>query len=260
MFYLVLRDRRSVALANIRACFPELGDQAQRRLCREHFAALGMTAFEVAMTWWAPDEKLEPITKLVGTEHIDRALQQGKGVILLAAHFTPLELGGRILSKHFAIDCMYRPSNDPLMDRLLLAGRERWAHRVIPRDDVRTMLRSLHGNEIVWYAPDQNFRGRNAVLARFFGVPAWTNTATARIVQASESVVLPFVFIRKPGAQGYEVWVDPPMADVPSGEAVRDAERIHEIFEEQIRRAPEQYLWIHRRFKSSPPPYDKMYD
>lgn len=259
LLYRVMGSRRRVAIANIRACFPELNEKAQHALCRDHFAALGMTVFEVAMTWWASDTKLSRITTVVGTEHLREALKQGKGVILLAAHFTPLELSCRVLSKQFAMDCMYRPNKDPIIDNLLLRGRKRWAHRVIARDDVRTMLRSLHDNGIVWYAPDQGFRGRNAVLANFFNVPAWTTSATGRIAQASGAAVLPFAFVRKPGAQGYEVRIDAPIANFPVDDQVANAERIHRVFEEQVHRVPEQYLWIHRRFKSSPPPHDKIY-
>jgi KDO2-lipid IV(A) lauroyltransferase len=259
IFYRLFGSRRRVALANIRACFPHLSERAQQQLCRDHFAALGMTVFEVAMTWWASDEKLARITTITGTEHLQQALAQGKGAILLAAHFTPLELSCRVLAKSFAIDCMYRPNNDPFIDQLLLRGRQRWAHRVIARDDVRTMLRSLQANGIVWYAPDQGFTGRNAVLASFFGIPAWTTSATGRIAQASGAAVLPFSFVRKPGAQGYEVRIDGPIADFPGDDQQLNAERIYRVFEHQVRRAPEQYLWIHRRFKSSPAPFDQLY-
>lgn len=256
----LLPARRAIALLNIRTCLPHLSDQESAELCRAHFKSLGIAVFEFALTWWASDARLARMTNLRGTEHLQNALRHGRGAILLAAHFTPLELSCRVLSRQFPIDCMYRPADNPFFDALLRRGRERWAHQVIPRDDVRGMLRSLQANDVVWYAPDQGFNGKNAVIARFFGMPAWSNPATNRLVQASGATLLPFSFTRRADCSGYDVVIDAPIENFPSNDAVADTERIHRIFEEQILKAPEQYLWIHRRFKSLPSPNEDFYN
>ena len=258
--YALMPARRAIALRNIRTCLCELSEQESIRLCRTHFQSLGIAVFEFSLTWWATDWRLARITKIKGIEHLQRALEKRRGVILLAAHFTPLELSCRVLSQQLPIDCMYRPADNPFFDALLRRGRERWAHKVIPRDDVRGMLRSLQDNDIVWYAPDQGFAGRNAVIARFFGVPAWSNPATSRLVQASGAALLPFSFTRRTDGSGYDVEIGPPVENFPGNDPIEDTERIHAIFEAQIRKAPEQYLWIHRRFKSLPAPNDDFYN
>lgn len=260
LLYAVMPDRREIALKNLAVCFPHLEVRARKKLCRAHFESLGIAVFEFAMTWWSSDARLARMTRIHGAEHLQKALERGDGVILLAAHFTPLELSCRVLSRQFSIDCMYRPADNPFFDALLRGGRERWAHKVIARDDVRGMLRSLQENDVVWYAPDQGFNGKNAVIARFFGMPAWSNPATSRLVQASGAVLLPFSFTRRSDCTGYDVVIDPPVEKFPGDDAVSDTERIHAIFEAQIRKAPEQYLWIHRRFKSLPPPNDDFYN
>lgn len=260
VLYLLMGHRRRIALRNIAACFPELTARQCKDRCLAHFQSLGIAVFEVGLTWWASDRQLASITTISGTEHLRAALQQGHGVILLSAHFTPLELSCRVLAQSFRIDCMYRPNNNPFIDAMLFKGRQRWAHRVIPRNDVRGMLKSLKENDIVWYAPDQGLTGPNSVLARFFSIPAWTTTATSRLAGASDAVVLPFAFRRRTDAAGYIAEIGQAFEQFPGDNPVADAERIHAVFESQIRAAPEQYLWIHRRFKNLPAPHDRFYE
>lgn len=248
----LMRERREVAARNLALCFPDRDAQAIAALTRAHFRSLGIAFCEMTLSWWASDRRIARIMTIEGIEHAHEALSQGKGVILVSAHFTTLEISGRMLAKHVELDCMYRPNRNPFVDEVLRRGRERSARRTIPKDDARGMLRSLRDNNVVWYAPDQSYWHKHAALVSFFGIPAWTNTGTSRMAKLSRAPVLPYLSIRLPGAQGYRTIVGEPLSDFPTDDPVADSERLNRLFESQIRQAPEQYLWIHRRFKRLP--------
>jgi KDO2-lipid IV(A) lauroyltransferase len=250
--------RRRIAEINLALCFPELCAETRRALLARHFESLGMGLMEVAMSWWAPDAVLQPLATLDGMPHLQHALEGGKGAILLSAHFTSLEMGGRLLTMHLPMHALYRPHKNPLLQAVMHRARERHAEKAIPYQDMRTLLRSLKENRAVWYAPDQNYRHRNKAFVPFFKVPAATNTATSRLARISGAPVLPF-FIRRLDAGGYRLTLQAPLADFPTADPVEDTRRINELFETEIRKAPEQYLWVHRRFKHRPPGAPKIY-
>jgi KDO2-lipid IV(A) lauroyltransferase len=247
--------RREIAQINLGLCFPELSDVERQRLLRGHFESLGIAIFEFCLGWWAPDRRLEGLAQVAGLENLRAAFARGQGVILLSAHFTTLEIGGRFLAMHtqgLPLNAMYRRSDNPVVERVLRARRSRQFGEPIGRDDVRAMLRALRGNEAVWYAFDQNYKARNKVFAPFFGVAAATNTATSRLAQATGAAVVPFFTRRLPDGAGYEQRIEPALADFPSGDAVADAARLNGMIEAWVREAPEQYLWSHRRFRTRP--------
>lgn len=246
-----LPRRRHIARVNLALCFPELDAGARERLLREHFESLGVGLIELGLAYWAPDVRLARLVTVRGLEHVDRALERGRGVLLLGAHFTTLEIGLRLLTLHRPCTIMYRPHNHPVFARVVERGRSRHRSRLFPRDDVRTLYASLRRNEVVWYAPDQNYR-RHSVFAPFFGRPAATITTTARFARKSGAAVVPFVQHRLAGARGYELVIGPPLEDFPSGDEVADAARVNAVIEQAVRRTPAQYLWVHRRFKTQP--------
>ena len=245
-----LGERRRIAMRNLELCLPELDAAGRERLLREHFESLGMAVFEIGLTWWAPDRRLEGLARIEGLHHIERALEQGKGVILLSAHFTALEICSRMLAAQVPLFAVYRPHRNRLLDEVMRRGRERTAAGTIAKDDVRQMVRTLRSNTPVWYAPDQAHRGKGAQLVPLFGIPAQTNTATSRLARLTGAPVLPFLPWRD--ADGYRIVVGEPIAGFPSGDDVADARHFHELVERRVREVPEQYLWIHRRFKNLP--------
>jgi KDO2-lipid IV(A) lauroyltransferase len=260
LLHRVLPGRRHVVRRNLEICFPELGSEARERLVREHFRSLGASLVEMSLAWWASDERLERLCRLEGIEHLERALAAGRGAILMTAHFTTLEISGRLLARHATLDAMYRPQKKaPFFDEVLRRGREKAARRTIAKDDVRTLVRSLRENVVVWYAPDQKYRRKNAALVTFFGEPAMTNTATSRLARLAGAPVLPYFSERLPDARGYVLRIEPPLEDFPTDDPVADTERLNRRIEAQIRRAPEQYFWVHRKFRGRPEPYVDPY-
>jgi KDO2-lipid IV(A) lauroyltransferase len=211
------------------------------------------------MSWWSPDERILALGTLDGAEHLEAALAKGKGVILLSAHFTTLEIGARALTVRGPINIMYRPTSNLVLERFLARNRSRHAKRAIPRDDVRTLISALKSNEAVWYAPDQAYRKKGAEMVPFFGIPAATNTATSRLARMTGAAVLPYFVERLPGSRGYRMTIMPALEDFPSDDPARDALRFNELIEAHVRRVPDQYLWIHRRFKGLGKEYPDYY-
>lgn len=249
---LVAKRRWRIALVNLERCFPELDDTARQDLARRHFDSLGMAFMEFGLCWWASAKRLESWGTIEGLEHLKAARAGGRGVILLSAHFTTLEVSGRLLGLHTDLHLMYRPIQNPVIEDVMRVSRERHFDRAIPRNEVRQLLKSLKEGRPVWYATDQGYRGKDSRMVPFFGIPAPTNIVLSRLARTSGAPVVPFFAKRLPGTQGYHLTLGPVLKDFPSDDPEADALRINKWLEGCIRQAPEQYLWIHDRFKVVP--------
>lgn len=247
------------ARRNLELCYPELSPKQREAILKDHFRSLGMGLFETGITWWSPAERLLKLTEVTGLEHLDAVLARGQGVILLSAHFTTLEIGARAICARRPTSIMYRPTKNAVLERFLQHNRGRHAKRAIPRDDIRTLIGALKANEIVWYAPDQAYRKKGAEMVPFFGIPAATNTATSRLAKLTGAAVLPYFPERLSGNRGYRMVIHPALEDFPGESPALDALRFNKLIEAQIRRVPDQYLWIHRRFKGTTPDYPDYY-
>ncbi|MCB1801342.1 MAG: LpxL/LpxP family Kdo(2)-lipid IV(A) lauroyl/palmitoleoyl acyltransferase [Gammaproteobacteria bacterium] len=250
----VARSRERIARRNLELCFPELDDGAREILLARHFELLGISLFEVAQAWWAPRERLESLVEISGLEHLQKASENGKGVLLLSAHFTSLEISGRLLSLHAPFDAMYRQSMNPVIEWAMARGRRSFCDDIIPRDAVKQMLRRVRGGHTVWYAPDQNTQRKKAVFPTFFGHTASTTPATHKLARMTGAAVVPFMAVRKDDDSGYRLVIEPPLQGFPGNDALTDTQRINDIIERWVRAYPEQYLWIHRRFRTRPTP------
>jgi KDO2-lipid IV(A) lauroyltransferase len=259
LFRRVKRRELRIARRNFELCFPTLTAPERERLLDEHFAAVGMSFVEMGVGWFTPIDRLLERVEIVGREHLDAALAEGKGVLLFAAHFTTLEVGVAVLEKLAPnCSCMYRPQRNAMMDVLIRRGRSRFAREQIPRDNVRSLLRNLRDNYAVVYLPDQTYLGKQAMLLPFFGELAVTNTATSKLAAISGAVVLPYFFRRLPTGN-YRVDIGPPLDDFPTDDAARDTQRLFARLEDYIRLAPEQYLWLYKKFKGRPAPHEDVY-
>lgn len=255
----LLGERRAITRRNLELCFPELSHMERDALALAHFEALGMSIIELALGRWASDRKLLAMTRIEGVEHVRDALNSGRGVILLSAHFTPLEISGRVLSLNIPpFDAVFRRNRSDFMTEILRTGREKSARRTIEKNDIKSMIRSLREGVPVWYAPDQSYNRKQSALLPFFGVPSMTNTATGTLARLGNAVAIPF-FPRRLPEGGYVLTLLPPLAGVPSNDPVEDTRRYLEVLERQIRLCPEQYYWVHRRFKNRPEPLPDVY-
>jgi KDO2-lipid IV(A) lauroyltransferase len=252
-------SRRAIVRRNIELCFPELDRAARDDLVRKHFGALGMALIEMGLARWAGDRHLESITTLTGVRHLLDVLDSGRGAILLTAHFTSLELSGRVLATRVPpFDCVYRRNRSEFVTELQRSGREVSAETAIEKRDIKKMVRSLRQGRAVWYAPDQSYNRKGAEVVEFFGVPCMHATATSTLARLGDAAVIPFFQLRKPDGT-YQVTLLPPFEDFPGDDPVADTRRYIEVLEAQIRKAPEQYFWIHRKFKDLPEGYPDYY-
>ena len=260
LLYRLMHRRRKIAERNVALCFPRLAEPVRASIVRRHFRSLGLGLVEVALAWWGRDEQIAARSRIVGSEHLEAALSHGRGVILFGGHFTTFEIGGRILASRFEVGATYRPHNDPWWDSTLRAGRKRYLSALVAHKDARAMVRYLGRNRILWYAPDQDYRGGRHVFARFFAERAATTTATAWLARKSGARILPYASYRRRDDSGWEVVLGPALEGFPTGDDPADAERLNKVLEARIARSIEQYLWIHRRFKTRPPGAAPVYD
>ena len=247
------------ARRNLELCFPELSPRARAQLLDRHFASLGIAVLEIPLAWWLSPARLARLVHIEGAEHLRAALARGRGVILLTAHFTPMEMAGRALVSVAPVSFLYRPTKNEVLAYALRRFRCRYGGQGIPKDDIRAFITALKNNECVWYAPDQSYRKKGAEMVPVFGIPAATNTLTSRLARMTGATVLPYFLQRLPGTQGYRAVIHPPLENFPSDSPAADTERFNRLIEAQVRIAPEQYLWIHRRFKGLSQDYPDYY-
>ena len=252
-------QRRAIVRRNIELCFPDKTSAERDALTREHFAALGMSVIEMGLGRWASDSQLAALCTIENLEYLSEPLQAGKGVIVLSAHFTTIEVSGRAVryaGAHF--DAVYRRNRSAFVTEILRSGRERSADTTIEKRDIKQMVRRLRAGAAVWYAPDQSYKRKGAVVVPFFGVPTMHTTATSTVARLGQAVVVPFFPRRTPDGR-YILSFLPPLDDFPTDDPVADVQRYIGLLEEHIRSCPEQYFWIHRKFKDLPAGYEDYY-
>lgn len=253
------KKRRHITQTNIRLCFPELDDEQQQALVREIFIQNGIGFFEIAWAWWASDEDVAGRYRVEGLEHLQEATRDGKGVVLVGAHFVHLDLCGLMLNQVIPMDVIYRKNNDPVFEHVITSGRQRVFENVLERSDMRGIVRKLRSGRIIWYSPDQDFGGRQSVFAPFFGVTASTLTTTAQLARMGRANICCGFHYRDPETHEYRLVFKPVPEQFPTGDEVADATLINRLIEAGIREQPEQYMWVHRRFKTRPEGEPSLY-
>ena len=248
--YYLARERRHVCEVNLKLCFPELSQSEHHKLVKKTFSSNGIGLVETAMAWFGDPEVFRPMVKVSGLENIELALAEGRGVLLLCAHFSTLDFGGLMISMFKDIDATFRPNKNPLFDAAMMNGRLRFCDRIFDRKNVRGAMRSLKSGHILWYAPDQDYGAKYSVFVPFFGHPAATITATARFAKVNNSPVIFCSHYRNEDNSGYHLYFGKQLENYPSGDEVADASTINQLIEGAIRKQPDQYLWLHKRFKT----------
>ena len=244
--------RRHVAETNLRLCFPHLPDDQRKKILWQHGESIGQNLFEFGIGYWMSDKRFKPLSHLEGIENLNEALQKGKGAIILAGHFTTLEIICRVLVLHTDFHPMYRKHNNPLIDHIITSNRLRYVSKVIPHDNLKLMIKSLRENNAVLYIPDQNFGRKHSIFVPFFGVQTATVPATSRLAAITHAPVLPIIQQRLPDTKGYRLVIEPALENFPTDNTEKDIIRINKLFEQQVRDDPANYLWVHRRFKTRP--------
>lgn len=244
--------RRHVVRTNLELCFPHWDDRKRMDIERQTFESFGMGLVEEGLAWWVPDRRLRGLAHVEGWEHLHRALRQGRGVLLLTAHLTSLEICGRLMQSEVKTAYTYRQHENPLLDVIIRRGRNRRSAGGVPNTDARALVRFLRQNRALWIAADQDFGAEHSIFVPFFGIPAATLPVLSRLARLSGAAVVPFQNMRQPDGKGYLLRFEPPLAGFPSDDVAADARRMNEIIERWVAEAPEQYLWTHRRFKTRP--------
>lgn len=262
LFYLA-KKRRHIADRNIELCFPRKSIEERHSLLKKNFISIGIGFFEIGISWWWPKSRLNKlINQVEGLDILEKLQIEGSGIILLSAHFTTLEIGGALLSQYHPVNAMYKEHSNKLFNYIQCQGRERHASQsiTINQDNVRGMIALLRAGHSVWYAPDQNYANKFSIFVPLFNIQAATVTATSRFAKLGKAKVVPFTQERLPKGSGYKLTIHPPLENFPSEYPESDCRRINKEFESMILKNPEQYLWVHRRFKSRPLRETSLYD
>lgn len=255
-----LKSRRKTTIRNLEVCFPEWTSEQVEANARQVFIDQMIGIFETLNAWYSP-QWFKNRVQIEGLEHIQNAQAEGKGILLLGTHSTLLDAGGYLCAQFFEPDVVYRPQNNPLLDMLIVRCRGTIYANQIDHDDMRGLIRNLKNGHAIWYSPDQDFGLKQGVMAPFFGTPAATVTAHRRLLKIAKAVAIPLYFYRDGDISNpqYHVLIEPALDNFPSDDDVSDAIRTNKIIENQLRIAPTQYMWFHRRFKTRPQGYDKIY-
>ena len=258
-FYFLIGKRRRVGITNLRLCFPEWSEAKRRRLLRRHFQAFGRAVIERGILWWSPKER---VMRLVRIEGLDNWLAvRDRPVIWLAPHFVGLDMGGSRAAAEFAVASMYSRQSNPIFDALLYRGRTRFVMpRLLSRQEgLRPLVRAMREGLPFYYLPDMDFGPRDSVFVPFFGVPTATITGLSRIAKLAEAVVVPVITEQLPGGEGYVLRFYPAWTNFPTDDSEADARRMNEFIEARVQELPEQYHWLHKRFKTRPPGLASVY-
>jgi len=256
LMYRTVHGLRNVMRVNLRICYPDMAPEDREQLVKRNFEEWGISFLEIATSWWGNPEDIPDNISFVGSEHLDKALAEDNGVILLGAHFSTLELGSLLVRKHIGQDrpmhIVYRTQKNLLFNAHMLRGRLRHVTSCVHSKEGRKIVKLVRSKELLWYAPDHDHGPRNAVFAPFFGHPAATLTTTSTLAQINGAAVILMGTYRNKDDNGYSVHFYPPLENFPSDDTLLDATRVNQLIEEAVAVAPEQYMWAHRRFKTQP--------
>ena len=255
LLHATLKSRRKIARRNIELCFPQMPPAEQALLVKQNFEETGRALFDTVIGWWWPNWRIKRLAHFKGYQHIEQALAQGKGVLLLAAHFLHLEGACRVFGLTHPSVGFYRPHNNPLMDYLQYHGRNKANKYMVGKRDVKGLITALNQQEVCFYLPDQDYGRNRAEFVPFFAVAETASTTgTLLFAKAANCVVIPVITSRLPGNKGYQVEALPALDHFPSSDDKADVTRVNQWVEQAVLRHPEQYMWLHRRFKTRPDP------
>ena len=249
LFY-VASSRRKIAEKNLSICFPDKNKLQINFLVKKNFEEIGISFFETANAYFANNQKIKEKLIVKNEKYLQEAINNDKSIILLASHFLSLMLGSRALLLKYGIANIYRPQNNQLFDEIMRSSFVKNGAVMIKTKDTRSMLKAIKSKTPIWYAPDQDLGPNNSIYAPFFKIQTATVSATARLAQSDNTVVLPYHFNRQ--GDKYIMEFQRPLKPYPTMNPLKDASKTNSILEKQILKFPDQYLWVHKRFKTRP--------
>ena len=260
LLYLLARERRHIALTNLKLCFPRQSEDERRRIARAHFQALARSLLEHGVLWWSSRARIQSLVRIEGLEHWQAVAD--RPVIWLAPHFVGLDMGGARIFTEWRLVSVYSRQKNPVFDQVLLRGRTRFVTPVLfsRQDGIRPVVKAIRDGLPFYYLPDMDFGERDSIFVPFLGVQAATITGLARLARLAGAVVVPAVTRQLAGSQGYELRFYPAWENYPTGDVADDTRRMNAFIEDRVREMPEQYYWVHKRFKTRPPGEQSLYD
>jgi KDO2-lipid IV(A) lauroyltransferase len=257
LLFVLARARREITLTNLRLCFPEMPQVEREKLARAHFVAFSRAVLDRTLGWWASRERLERIIRVTGVAHLNDP--GGRPVIMLCPHFVGLDAGATRLSMFVTACSVYSKQKNPVFDKLLYDGRKRFSDTILlsRHEGMRRILKALKDGYQFYYLPDMDFGRKESIFVPFFGVQAATIPALSRLVRLTGARVVPC--ITRQVADGYEVEVMPSWENYPGESVEADTAFVNRFIEGQVLRMPEQYFWLHKRFKTRPPGEQRFY-
>lgn len=262
LLHLLARRRRRIALRNLELCFPGWPEAKRRAVVRDHFGWLGRSLIERGLLWYATGERLKRLIHVEG--EVDFAEKHDGPVMWLVPHFMGLDVAGMAtqLFQSRPVASIYQRQSNAVFDARMRAGRLRFGNAEIfsRHEKALPLVRAIKRGAVFFNLPDMDFGRKEAAFVPFFGVPAATLLAPARMAAGLKLTVQPVIAEFLPGGQGYRVRFLPPWTDFPGADAeVAATRRINAFIEGEIERMPAQYLWVHRRFKTRPEGEAKLY-
>lgn len=257
---LIPGKRRHIVATNLALCFPDTPKSVRRRWLRHIFQASTRAVLEHGILWWGSAAR---VRRLVQIDNPEAAMGDGvRPVIWLAPHFVGLDIGGVRLTMDQTVVNLYARARNPVSNKMMLHGRARFSSPVLieKSDGIKPVLKALKDGLPLHYSPDQDNGRPNAVFVPFFGIPAATVSALPRLAKLANAQIIPVITRQLPGGQGYRVRFYPPWDNFPSDNLEADVARMNTFIEARIREIPEQYLWLHRRFKTRPIGESSLYE
>lgn len=253
LLFPLAKRRKHIIETNINLCFPDKTTEEKKQMARKAFISTFMALFEISLSWWGSKNRIEKLHRVEGMENLTKALEKGKGVILVSSHFTTMEIAGTFLISHVDnVVLTYKRSTNPVLEHFIRQQRLKKSAGLIKHKNLREILRSIKKGNVVWFAPDQDFGTKDSIFAPFMGIMTSTLLSTQRIAKLTGAPVIPFYGARLENNKGYVIRLSPALEDFPSDNDLDDATKINQAIEHQVRQSPEQYLWAHRRFKTRP--------
>lgn len=259
LLYLLAGSRRRVGAINLKLCFPELSDSARAKLLRDHFMMFGRGLIERSILWWSSAKRINRLIHVEGVEHFDAI--KDKPAILLVPHFVSMDVGGQWIAQRTDTVCMYANQKSAYLTQLMKEKRARFRTQLLysRQQGLRPILKGMRAGHPFIYPPDQDQGVKDGAFVPFFGVPAATMTSVPRIAKMTGAKIVPAITRTLPGGKGYVLTFYPAWENYPSGDDIADTKRMNAFIEDRVREMPEQYFWLHKRFKNRPEGEERFY-